>query len=902
MRKFADFGKAALTIASVLVLPGSLATTLAVAGEMAGYLINCVNWDKERNDRIAVSVEKALQQVRNDVPQGAQRIVDELIGSLNTPFALEERIKQTESYLVQCETPKTQRDIATKFETYFRMEMSKYSDLYTLIRMLDGFSTVLDSLELRVQNHDLTLNNQEQIISELKAEMERLHMEPSLCLPGSTPGVKLIGRENDLEVFSLNFEKHGKICVVSGIGGVGKTEFIKTYLQEHRDTFGRVGWFEYRNSFRDTLLTVLGLVLHSSAPTDDSLARYNEIMGMLRQLKSEDLIVFDNVSKVESAEDIDDILALPCKVIFTTRDTFDEDRNRLLVYDINFLNVEACEALFSHYRGEETTKEERPSLLEVIRLSGQHTLALELMAKTCAAAGLTVRDLLERLNKDGFNLDGIREEVRREGGRESKRFLEHMLKLYDIADIKALGMEAEWLLANLSVLLLQDFDIKVLVEWLELPDRVLLNRLNERGWIRISRDKVTMHAAIAEIIRAVLKPDSERCGMLIEAIRRSINYSQTDVMIYQALYLHCAESVIRYMDGETINVADLCAAVGFVEKAQGYYSGALLNFQRTTAIREKVLGKEHLDTAIAYNNLASIYQILGDYNNSLTFYLKSIAIREKVLGKENANTNIAYNNLASFYQDRGDYKNALKFYQKARSTFEQTLGREHPRTAMVYNNLGNLYYIKGDYKNALKYILDAIHIREIALGREHPDTAGSYGNLGIVYLDLGDYKNALAYLKKAVTIQEKVLGIEHRETATAYNNLADLYQVQGDYEKAIEYHLRSLAIRKRVLGMDHPDVSMTYTNLGSLYQVQGDYKSASMYYEQAISIREKVLGKDHPDTALTYLNMAQLYIKMGKKDKAVLYAKKAYDVFRTKLGEEHRYTKAAKNIIDKTGR
>ena len=54
---------------------------------------------------------------------------------------------------------------------------------------------------------------------------------------------------------------------------------------------------------------------------------------------------------------------------------------------------------------------------------------------------------------------GLQEEVRREGNHENKRFLEHMLKLYDVADIRALGEEAEKLLANTVV---ENFKIEVL--------------------------------------------------------------------------------------------------------------------------------------------------------------------------------------------------------------------------------------------------------------------------------------------------------------------------------------------------------------------------------------------------------------------------------------------------------
>lgn len=767
LHKPADFGVAAIKIIALLITPISLSSGLGIVGEAAGFLINCVNWDKEGDNRIATAVQNALRQVKCDVPQGAQKIVEELLFSLDSPNEIDNRIRQTESYLLQSETPQTCRIIAEKFQLRFRMEMRQYPDLHLLVSMLDGLIAALNSIEQRIQKHDSAFDTHERMIQALKAELERIAKEPVLCLPGMTPGVKLIGREIDLEKFTREAATRGKICVVSGIGGVGKTEFIKTYLQERMDTLGCVGWFEYRGTFRDTLLAVPGLVLHSYAPADDPLARYNEIMGLLRQLKADDLLVFDNVGRVESAEDMDAILSFPCKVIFTTRDTFDEDRNRLMIYDMSFLSPEACAALFAHYRGEETPEIEQANLIEVIRLAGEHTLALELMAKTCKAAGLSIGELLGRLNRDGFNLDGLREEVRREGSRENKRFLEHMLKLYDITDIKAMGDEAEWLLTNLSVLPLHDFDIKVIVRWLQLPDRLLLNQLNERGWIRIGENTVTMHAVIAEVVRAALKPDSERCEKLIEAVLESIGYSETDVEIYQAPYLHCAESVLKHVTGETRGIADLCMQVGMVQFTQGYYTEVLSNYMRGMDIYEKVLGREHPDTAKLYNNIAILYDVQGDYENALKYHMQALAIIEKVLGREHPDTASSYNNLASFYGDRYDYKNAMKYFLLAMAIREKVLGREHPDTATSYNNLAVLYKLLGDNGNALKYHMQALAIRKKLLGKEHPDTAITYYNLASLLLQMKKKEKAVQYAEASYNVFLAKLGEKHERTKKA---------------------------------------------------------------------------------------------------------------------------------------
>jgi tetratricopeptide (TPR) repeat protein len=51
------------------------------------------------------------------------------------------------------------------------------------------------------------------------------------------------------------------------------------------------------------------------------------------------------------------------------------------------------------------------------------------------------------------------------------------------------------------------------------------------------------------------------------------------------------------------------------------------------AIREKVLGKEHSNVANSLNNLATLYQEMGNYSQAEPLFQRSLAIREKVLAR-----------------------------------------------------------------------------------------------------------------------------------------------------------------------------------------------------------------------------------------------------------------------------
>jgi len=347
--------------------------------------------------------------------------------------------------------------------------------------------------------------------------------EIPLTLPNVPAGVKFVGREMDLRRFADLLWEGTKIAVVSGIGGVGKTEFAKAFFAKHRGSYPHVGWVEYKNNFKDTLVDTPGLMEKFEAPADQRDARYGEILKLLRELPKKVVLIFDNVSNAENDAEMQNILALKCRVIFTTRESFEAQAHLkdLSIYSMEFMPVKDCIKLFARYRGKAIHKTERADAEKIVELAGRHTLALELLAAIYKEAGYqSAKELLDRLADENFDLKGLSEEVQKSGGATSERLLKQMATLYRMSDIEKLGDEAVGLLTNLCILPLKNFPVKVLLHWLELSGINLLNKLADKRLIRFVDGKkmVEMHDVIAEVLRQELKPDSEKCGRLIETV------------------------------------------------------------------------------------------------------------------------------------------------------------------------------------------------------------------------------------------------------------------------------------------------------------------------------------------------------------------------------------------------
>jgi CHAT domain-containing protein/tetratricopeptide (TPR) repeat protein len=253
------------------------------------------------------------------------------------------------------------------------------------------------------------------------------------------------------------------------------------------------------------------------------------------------------------------------------------------------------------------------------------------------------------------------------------------------------------------------------------------------------------------------------------------------------------------------------------------------------------MGPEHPDTAASLHNLALLYKAMGAYDKAEPLYQRSLAIREKVLGPEHPDTASSLNNLALLYKAMGAYDKAEPLYGRSLAVMEKTLGPEHPNTATSLNGLAELYRRMGAYDRAEPLYRRSLAVMEKTLGPEHPNTATSLNNLGLLYESMGAYGRAEPLCRRSLAIREKVLGPEHPDTAASLNNLAGLYWAMGAYDRAEPLYGRSLAVMEKTLGPEHPDTATSLNNLAFLYVSRGRDLEALAFMERAQGIDRKLI-------------------------------------------------------------
>jgi tetratricopeptide (TPR) repeat protein len=208
----------------------------------------------------------------------------------------------------------------------------------------------------------------------------------------------------------------------------------------------------------------------------------------------------------------------------------------------------------------------------------------------------------------------------------------------------------------------------------------------------------------------------------------------------------------------------------------GRLAEAIRLYEQTLADSERVLGREHPNTVVSRNNLASAYETAGDLALALRLHEETLADSERILGREHPNTLVSRSNLASAYEADGDLALALRLREETLVDSERVLGREHPNTLVSRNNLAAAYEAAGDLDRALRLYEQTLADRERVFGPDHPDTLTSRNNLAMILVGMGRDEEAIRLYEQIVVRNEKDIGSENPKARRARETARELLE------------------------------------------------------------------------------------------------------------------------------
>jgi tetratricopeptide (TPR) repeat protein len=377
-------------------------------------------------------------------------------------------------------------------------------------------------------------------------------------------------------------------------------------------------------------------------------------------------------------------------------------------------------------------------------------------------------------------------------------------------------------------------------------------RLIEVGLIETTEDDVLrMHRLVAAFVREVAKDKVEATQQAVEAVvfeeTAQVNQEGRPLpLLAWQLHLRAVVDVARARADE--EGARLCNELGQHLWQIGDYEGALPYYTKALAIRESVLGEEHLATAQSLLNLGRLLRALGKLDETRVYFERALAIRRQRLGEIHPDTAECLDNLGRCLYEQGDLAGALPLLEQALAISRETVGEADPRTAEFHNNVGMCLADMERGAQALPHLRRALAINQNTLGPDHPHVALSNNNIGVVLQKLGSLEEAKPYYEQALQIRQQSLGDEHPDTGQSLNNLGALLRDLGYLTEAQGYIERGLHIYETVLGAEHPRTAFCHRSLGRLYLLYGDMANAQAHFARALAIRQQALGPNHPLT------------------------------------------------------
>ena len=304
------------------------------------------------------------------------------------------------------------------------------------------------------------------------------------------------------------------------------------------------------------------------------------------------------------------------------------------------------------------------------------------------------------------------------------------------------------------------------------------------------------------------------------------------------------------------------------------YAEARTLYERALAIRERVFGPDHVETAGTLNDFSILLGNQGHLAEARAMAERVLTIREKALGPDHWLTATGLNNLAVVLTRQGELAAARPLRERSLAIFEKTLGPEHFRTANNLNNLGALMLAQGDVEAARRLLERALAIREKILGPEHPHTAWSLNSLGNLRQTSGDLSGARSLFERAVAIDETALGPEHPETAGSLTNLARVLIQSGQPAEAAPLLERAIAINEKLLGADNASTQRTKSSYARLLLDTGRPADAHAVAVTALAIHAAAIGAHHSWTKDSARVSADALDALGRGDEAMAVREK----------------------------
>lgn len=436
----------------------------------------------------------------------------------------------------------------------------------------------------------------------------------------------LTGRDYEMEQLRQWFIRQKRNCLlVTGIGGIGKSSLVRSYVTAHRMDFDTILYLNYYYSLKQTITDdeqfgINTVEKNEKENTDDYFSRKLNTVQKLIQSK-EVVLIIDNFC-VDGFEGIDELLKLNWKVILITRSNIKIDE-----YDNIHIGAirekKNLYVLFEGYLRRQIEKDEYPYVDSVIQRIQGHTLVLELIAKQIANSYLSLQEAVQLMQEKGFSdiapervtctkdltvsLDTV------------KNIVDRIFTSVHMTEYKRTVLKA------VSFFGITGIDVNLFARFFGPDSKDVILDLAAEGWLTVDSRMILMHPVIIETVH---------CWRVTEEF---------------------CEAACGIMDG-------LCKMVEGETGLEGMYLRLSEEFLNCCCM-ESVLKENDIYQRLLYVTVINMPR----HREEFIFGKAAELVKENV-HLNGTETIKLYDLITGIYEERRDFENAYKVLEKIRPT------------------------------------------------------------------------------------------------------------------------------------------------------------------------------------------------------------------------------------------
>lgn len=729
----------------------------------------------------------------------------------------------------------------------------------------------------QVRPEPLSTSNQVETITYLKYPLDYLPESQPLP-PHSRMSYRqnhsFVNRHTELQTMAQHL-KDGQIVVISGSGGVGKTQLSVEFVHRYGRYFvGGVFWLNFADAENvpSEVAACGGSDGLGLTPKFDKLDQEDQIrlVQQVWQQPMPRLLVFDNCEDKALLEKW-----LPktggCRVLVTSRQTRWSRARNITNLTLAALPTPESVLLIQKYVPNLAPEEAKAIATEL----GNLPLALHLAGSFLERyqGVVSPEKYFQQLREHGLKHPSL-----------TGRGVQYSPTDHELNIARTIALSYEQLHSSnevdkMALVLLaraayfapnEPIPRELLFATINLTaddlDAVLLSedglvRLQDLGLVaQTETDALWLHRLVAKYVQQTGPEASARADVETTLWQKA----KTLNAWIRPLDINNWQTHLRYVTNQALEhnsdrLADLCHEFGNYLRLTSRYDEAYTWLERAWELRKQQLGPDHLETARSLNDIGVVHVEQAQLEEGLPKVKAALAIREK-LAPNHVDTAESYLNLCNLLQNLNQLEEAREFGEKSLAIYE-TLPETAPwEKAQALNNLGVVHLSLGNMDRAQSYLEAAWESINQGIDSEHTLVAHVAINLGTVAWSAGDIAKAKQYFKEGMVVLHRTLGEWHALTATAYNNLGVVLRESGDFDAAQIYMDKAVAIFQE-MEPGSTNQANALRNLGLLYQKRQEIEQAREIFEQALGTMESWQdshGVQHPMAKLIANHLASL--------------------------------------------